>query len=42
MAQPENIKKTVPDKLTIVGNLLVQDKAILAKKAKFYESSQEI
>ena len=35
-------KKTIPDKLTLVGNLLVQNKAILAKKAKFYESSQEI
>ena len=38
----QEYKKTIPDKLTLLGNLLGQNKAILAKKEKFYESSCQI
>ena len=38
----QEYEKTIPDKLTLVGNLLVQNKAILAKKEKFYESPSQI
>ena len=31
----QEYKKTIPDKLALVGNLLVQNKAILAKKKNF-------
>ena len=34
----QEYKKTIPDKITLVGNLLVQNKTILAKITKFYES----
>ena len=40
--QAQEYKKTIPDKVTLVGNFLVQNKAILAKKAKFYESPCQI
>ena len=38
----QEYKKAIPDKITLVGNFLVQNKAILAKKAKFYESPCQI
>ena len=38
----QEYKKTIPDKLTLLGNLLGQNKAILDKKEKFHESSCQI